>query len=148
VALDRPVEAHCLDLVVEGGDERDDRAAVASGPVPPPRLEAALAGGAGGAIAGRDTVVVLRAAGTADAGPLAGRALALRAFPLGGGNWQQRVTASPDPAGTAGPGWSARLRFPAPGRYVVLAEALGAGLRYEDAPRLVVEVRAESEGDP
>lgn len=144
VALDRPVEAHCLELAVEGAPAM---AGGASGPVAPPRLEAALAGGADGAVAGRDTVIVLRApAGAAAndlaAGTLSGRTLAVRAFPLGGGNWQQRAVARPEPPGAGPAGWSARLRFPAPGRYVVLAEALGAGLRYEDAPRLVVDVRA------
>jgi hypothetical protein len=146
VALDRPAEAHCLEIAVEGGDDRGNQAVV-PGPVTPPRLEASLAGGVEGAIAGRETVVVLRAVGAVDPGAISGRALAVRAFPLGGGNWQQRAVARPDPGG-AEPGWSTRLRFPAPGRYVVLAEAPGAGLRYEDAPRLVVEVRADAGEGP
>jgi len=60
---------------------------------------------------------------------------------------EAEVVLGPEAAADAGAdGGDGEL--PAPGRYVVLAEALGAGLRYEDAPRLVVEVRAESEGDP
>jgi hypothetical protein len=117
------------------------------GPVAPPRLEASLADSVEGAVAGRETIILLRAVGPADPGAIAGKALAIRAFPAGGGNWQQRAIAQPNRDG-AEPGWSARMRFPAPGRYIVLAEAPGAGLRYEDAPRLVVEVRADAGEDP
>lgn len=128
VALDRPPEAHCIDLAVEG--EPDPRSAVLTSV---PRLEAELAGQV---VADREATVLLQAHRGPDAQSLGMVAvMALRV----GGSWQQRAVASPLGKGR----YAARLRFPAPGRYLVLAEAPAAGLDYDAGPRLLVEVGGE-----
>jgi hypothetical protein len=132
VALDRPPEAHCIDLVVEG--EPDPRSAVLTSA---PRLEAELAGQV---VANRESTILLQARRVPDRAPVAESlgmvaVMALRV----GGSWQQRTVASPLGEGR----YAARLRFPAPGRYLVLAEAPAAGLGYDAGPRLLVEVGGE-----
>lgn len=132
VALDRPPEAHCIELAVQG--EADPRSAVLASL---PRLEAELTKEA---VAGRETTILLNTGRGPGREPVAQSlgmvgVMALRV----GGSWQQRTVASPLGQGR----YTARLRFPAPGRYLVLAEAPAVGLDYGAGPRLLVEVHGE-----
>jgi hypothetical protein len=131
VALDQPAVARCLKVAVATGPAP----AAATDLVAPPRLVAQLDGAA---VAGRDTLVRLSAQ---DAPMLAGRTVPVRAFAEAGGAWQLRATALPAEEG----GWAVRLRFPAPGRYIVLAELRELGLRQVDGPRLLLDVAAREE---
>lgn len=132
VALDRPPEAHCIGLAVQG--EADPRSAVLASL---PRLEAELTEEPA---AGRETTILLNTGRGPGGEPVAQPlgmvgVMALRV----GGSWQQRTVASPLGQGR----YAARLRFPAPGRYLVLAEAPAVGLDYGAGPRLLVEVDGE-----
>lgn len=135
VALDQPAVARCLEVAVAA--EPGPAAVAQTDLVAPPRLMARLDGAA---VAGRDTLVRLSAQ---DAPTLTGRPLPMRAFAEAGGAWQLRAMALPAEDGS----WSVRLRFPTPGRYIVLAELRELGLRQSDGPRLLLDVAA-GEGSP
>ena len=128
VLPDRPPDPSCLELAVTGTSATSAVSLVA-----PPRLLARLAGPVDAQ--GAATVSLEARQGGVPAGldgPVIVRALQM------GASWQQRIEAEP----TAEARWSARLRFPAAGRYLMLAEAPGAGLALADGPRLVIDVGA------